>query len=179
MLLFLWFLLDTHTHTHKCKQHTLTQMHNGQIAWQTLRQSPPGFSLSNRKIIRTADKLEQQGINTLIYNDVLSKWMQYQKCMADVYMRHETPPVSWNIEPLKLSIWVLWLKQLKKKKVREKKIGVWMLCCHIVFEYFGNFNRELGGGWSKRKKITLKGEFCRKYLFYYHKDHFYILFTLM
>lgn len=83
-LLFLWFLLDTHTH--RCKQ--LAQMLNGQIAWKILWQSPSGFSLSNnRKIKSTDDKLERQGIDTLIYNGVLSKWMQYQKCMADVYMR--------------------------------------------------------------------------------------------
>lgn len=31
-----------------------------------------------------------------------------------------------------------------------------MLRCHIVFEYFWNFNRELGGGWSKRKKNDIK-----------------------
>lgn len=61
---------------------------------------------------------------------------------------HETPPVSWNIKALNLSIWVLWLKWQKRKN-----IDVWMFRCHIVFEYFWNFNRELGGGW---KEIDIK-----------------------
>lgn len=54
-----------------------------------------------------------------------------------------------------------------------------MLRCHIVFEYFDILTVSLVEVGLRKKKIHIKRGILQQILVYYHKDHFYILFTLM
>lgn len=78
-MLFFYFQLETRAHTYRCWMVRLHDKlfdshHPASVSATTDKHNVP-------QIIGTT------GDNTLIYNGVLSKWMQYQKCMADVYMR--------------------------------------------------------------------------------------------
>lgn len=88
---------------------------------------------------------------------------------------YEIAPVGWNIQPLNLSVMAKTAKNGKKN---------WCLNIMLPFLFLHIFGkktyRELGGGWSKRKKDShKKGSLASEHVFYYHEDHFYILFTLM